>query len=52
MYVKDVKDEFGVKGTIFDVLNVKEEAKFCAMRGEGVKESRRNYIGRHSHKSG
>jgi hypothetical protein len=42
VYVKDVKDEFGVKGTIFDVLNVKEEAKFCAMRGEGVKKSRRN----------
>ena len=37
-----VKDEFGVKGTIFDMLNVKEEPKFCAMRGEGVKESRRN----------
>ena len=29
-----VKDEFGVKGTIFDMLNVKEEPKFCAMRSE------------------
>jgi len=33
-----IKDEFRLKGAIFDVLNVKEEPKFCAMRGEGVKK--------------
>lgn len=34
-----VKGEFGVKAAIFDVLNVKEEPEFCAMRGEGEKEN-------------